>query len=88
MLLTGRRLHFAPIGENPQHIIDLGKGHNSKQRGHDLTWRAAGTGTGIWAISSKLSKSLRNDFVSSEMQATKKAVDASKWQTSFPPPRW
>lgn len=35
-LLCKQKLHFAPIGENPQEILDMG------------------TGTGIWAIESRL----------------------------------
>lgn len=35
-LLCSQKLHFAPIGNNPQEVLDLG------------------TGTGIWAIESKL----------------------------------
>jgi hypothetical protein len=37
-LLCSQKLHFAPIGNNPQEMLDLG------------------TGTGIWAIESRLSR--------------------------------
>lgn len=35
MLITDFRLHFSPIGENPQRILDIGTGTGTRRCGND-----------------------------------------------------
>ena len=77
VMLCGGKLHFAPIGDNPQAILDLGtRGSNSAEA--RLT-TSTGTGTGIWAIESQPGFPLPLKFANTHF---------GKWPTSTPALRW
>ena len=77
VMLCGGKLHFAPIGDNPQAILDLGtRGSNSAEA--RLT-TSTGTGTGIWAIESQPVFPLPLKFSNTNF---------GKWPTSTPALRW
>lgn len=74
-LLSGQKLHFAPIDENPQNILDIG------------------TGTGIWAIESKVNSlfifvSVTNSTIVGEQypSAHVLGIDLSPIQPTWLPP--
>jgi hypothetical protein len=57
LLLCDGKLHYAPIGNNPGNIIDLGTSSHRyirvKAAAKRLTSTCSGTGSGIWAIESQ-----------------------------------
>ena len=77
VMLCGGKLHFTPIGDNPQAILDFGtRGSNSAEA--RLT-TSTGTGTGIWAIESQPGFPLPLKFANTNF---------GKWLTSTPVLRW